>query len=59
MDFDFPAPHQVPQPRSLWRQAFGDGEEFLEAFFSLCFSRVCSTLPINSPISFTINSRDI
>ena len=38
MDFDFPAPHQVPQLRSLWRQAFGDGEEFLEAFFSLCFS---------------------
>ena len=38
MDFDFPAPHQVPQLRSLWRQAFGDGEEFLDAFFSLCFS---------------------
>ena len=38
MHFDFPSLHQVPQLRFLWRQAFGDGEEFLDAFFSLCFS---------------------
>ena len=38
MQFDFPSLRLVPQLRSLWRQAFGDGDVFLDAFFSLCFS---------------------
>ena len=38
MRFDFPSPSHIPQLRALWRQAFGDGEDFLDAFFSLCFS---------------------
>ncbi len=38
MHFDFPSAYQVPQLRALWRQAFGDGDAFLDAFFSLCFS---------------------
>lgn len=38
MQFDFPSHARVPQLRALWRQAFGDGDPFLDAFFSLCFS---------------------
>ena len=38
MRFDFPSPSHIPQLRALWRQAFGDEEDFLDAFFSLCFS---------------------
>lgn len=32
MIIDAPAPQQVPALRSLWRESFGDTEEFLDAF---------------------------
>lgn len=38
MRFDFPSPSQIRELRALWQQAFGDGEDYLDAFFSLCFS---------------------
>lgn len=38
MDFNFPSPCHVPRLRALWKQAFGDGDDFLDSFFSLCFS---------------------
>ena len=38
MTIDRPAPEQIPQLRSLWQQAFGDSEAFLDDFFSTGFS---------------------
>lgn len=38
MKFDYPAPSQIPQLRSLWKEAFGDSDEFLDVFFSTAFS---------------------
>lgn len=38
MNFDFPAPSHVSQLRALWHQAFGDEDDFLDSFFSVCFS---------------------
>ena len=38
MTFDYPTPEQLPVLRSLWRQVFGDTEEYLDAFFSTAFS---------------------
>lgn len=33
MTIDRPAPEQLPELKSLWRQAFGDTEEFIDRFF--------------------------
>lgn len=38
MKIDFPQREQLPQLRSLWREAFGDGDEFLDLFFESGFS---------------------
>ena len=38
MKFDYPQPGQISQLRSLWKEAFGDTEEFLDIFFSTAFS---------------------
>ena len=38
MTFDYPREDHVPQLRSLWKQAFGDSEAFLDIFFSAAFS---------------------
>lgn len=38
MNFDYAPPEAAPQLRALWKQAFGDGDDFLDAFFGLCFS---------------------
>lgn len=38
MKIDFPQAEQLPQLRSLWREAFGDGNEFLDLFFESGFS---------------------
>ena len=38
MRFDHPTAHQTGALRALWRQAFGDTEEFLDQFFSTGFS---------------------
>ena len=39
MRSDYPAQHQIPQLRSLWKEAFGDTDEFLDAFFAHGFNR--------------------
>lgn len=39
MSIDHPTPDQLPQLRQLWKQAFGDDDTFLDAFFSVGFSR--------------------
>ena len=34
---DYPKTEQIPQLRELWKEAFGDTDAFLDAFFSLGF----------------------
>lgn len=38
MIIDAPSHDDIPLLRSLWKEAFGDGEKFLDAFFSTAFS---------------------
>jgi len=38
MIIDFPRQEHIPGLRRLWKEAFGDTEEFLDAFFSTGFS---------------------
>ena len=38
MRFETPAPGDVPGLRRLWREAFGDPEEFLDAFYAAGFA---------------------
>ena len=39
MTIDRPLPRQIPQLRSLWKEAFGDTDAFLDIFFHRAFSR--------------------
>lgn len=38
MTIDFPSHLQIPDLRSLWKEAFGDEDVFLDAFFETAFS---------------------
>lgn len=38
MRTDFPTAAQIPQLRSLWKEAFGDTDAFLDLFYSVAFS---------------------
>lgn len=38
MNSDYPKLHQIPQLRKLWKEAFGDSDVFLDAFFEYGFS---------------------
>ena len=38
MNIDYPKTEQIPSLRALWKGAFGDGDDFLELFFSTAFS---------------------
>lgn len=38
MKIDFPVPNQYPQLENLWKEAFGDTEEFIDGFFCTGFS---------------------
>lgn len=38
MTADYPLPHQILDLRSLWKEAFGDTDEFLDGFFAHGFS---------------------
>lgn len=35
---DFPTPELIPQLRTVWKECFGDSDEFLDSFFSTGFS---------------------
>ena len=39
MIIDAPKLECVPALRALWREAFGDGDEFLDTFFDTAFSK--------------------
>ena len=38
MTAEYPALEQIPQLRNLWKEAFGDTDTFLDAFFETAFS---------------------
>ena len=38
MTIDFPSHLQISDLRSLWKEAFGDGDVFLDAFFETAFT---------------------
>lgn len=38
MNIEYPVPARIPQLRALWKKAFGDGDEFLDLFFSVAYS---------------------
>ena len=38
MNLDHPNPAQIPQLRSLWKEAFGDTDTFLDHFYTKAFS---------------------
>lgn len=37
MNIDVPQINQIPALRALWKEAFGDTDDFLDAFFSTAF----------------------
>lgn len=39
MTADYPKAQQIPQLRKLWKEAFGDSDVFLDAFFAYGFSQ--------------------
>lgn len=39
MIIDFPRQKHIPMLRDLWKEAFGDSDEFLNAFFQTAFSK--------------------
>ena len=38
MKIDYPTPELIPQLRALWKEAFGDDDEFLDSFFAAAYS---------------------
>ena len=38
MNIDYPSEYQIPQLRSLWKAAFGDEDDFLDAVYSIAYS---------------------
>lgn len=52
MTVDMPRATQIPQLRSLWRQAFGDSEEFLDGFFTAGYDhRRCRCVTWNDRVA--------
>lgn len=52
MKIDFPSPGQIPQLRSLWQEAFGDTEDFIDGFFALGFSpQRCRCLSVDGTVA--------
>lgn len=52
MTVDMPRTPQIPQLRSLWRQAFGDSEAFLDGFFATGFDhRRCRCVTWNDRVA--------
>ena len=51
MRFDYPGPHQISALRTLWKEAFGDNDAFLDAFFEYGFSpRRCRCITENGAV---------
>lgn len=51
MIIDKPNNSQIPSLRSLWAEAFGDGQEFLDKFFSVAYSENrCRALTVGGTV---------
>lgn len=52
MRIDFPSDHRIPQLRQLWKEAFGDTDDFLDLFFSVAYdpSR-CRYIETGGPVA--------
>ena len=52
MTIDYPSENAIPQLRSLWKEAFGDEDSFLDVFFGTGFSPDrCRCIPLNGEIA--------
>lgn len=52
MNIDYPRPEQIPQLRSLWKAAFGDGDEFLDPFFEIAYAPGrCRCVTVNGKLA--------
>ena len=54
MNFDFEAPedNMVPQLRELWKEAFGDNDEFLDCFYSVAFDKTrCRVATVDNQLA--------
>ena len=48
MTIKHPTPELIPLLRTLWKQAFGDDDRFLDKFFSTAFSPRYGSFPVRS-----------
>ena len=52
MTFEYPTPEMIPALRALWKEAFGDSDEFLDDFFRTGFSpRRCRCVTENGSLA--------
>lgn len=52
MTIDYPTSAQLPQLRALWKAAFGDEDDFLDAFYSIAYSpKRCRCLMVDNTIA--------
>ena len=52
MKIDYPTDLQIPQLRSLWKEAFGDSDAFLDVFFDTAFdAKRCLCITANREIT--------
>lgn len=60
MKIDFPVPKQYKQLITLWQEAFGDSEEFIDGFFCTAFSPArCRCMVINRKIVAALHWMDV
>ena len=60
MKIDFPVPKQYNQLISLWQEAFGDTEEFIDGFFCTAFSPArCRCIVINKKVAAALYWMDV
>lgn len=60
MKIDFPVPKQYKQLISLWQEAFGDSEEFIDGFFCTAFSPArCRCMVTNKKVVAALHWMDV
>lgn len=60
MKFDYPQPHQIPELRQLWKEAFGDPDVFLDGFFSIGYDpHRCRCVAVDGRIAAALYWFDI
>ena len=57
---DFPTPDLIPQLRTVWKECFGDSDEFLDSFFSTGFSPShCRCLTVGGQVASVLYWFDV